>query len=276
MHSFWWIVIGVLAVGAVIGAVLVVRRRLYLKEVRELGWSHNANPSLADVADLNAPPFGMGLNRSVDELVSGTTPGGFLFRAFEYDYTGAGPKYSDRVAAVQVPLSLPDAFVCGAGRPRAGVGSGDQQLVQVGDGQVRVIAVDGGFAHDLLESIGGALAAFAQVAGGVDLSVEGRQLVASGAPKDPDELREFLAALDPVAHAVAGSPALAARQVPPSAGSGFCGHPDWRFVGSDDSVLNVYPTSGGGYAHRTEDLIWACGTASAWTRSPTPGRPTAR
>lgn len=257
MHNFWWIVIAVVAVGAVIGLILVLRRRHYLKEVRELGWSHDSRPTLAAVADLHAPPFAMGLSRKVDELITGTTPGGASFRVFEYDYSGAGPKYSGRVAAVQLPFSLPDAFVrdSARGRARVGIGSGGQELVQVLDGEVQVIAADAGFAGDLLAGAGGTLAQFAQAADVLDLSVDGSQLVAVGAPKDPEELKDFLIALDPIAQALAGSSSLAARQVPPSANSGFYGHPDWQLVDTDDSVLGIYPVSREGYGHRTEGLV---------------------
>lgn len=255
MHSFWWVVIAVVAVAAVIGLILLLRRQHYLKQVRELGWSHDSHPALADVADLHAPPFGMGLTRSVDELITGTTPGGTSFRVFEYDYTGAGPKYSRRVAALQLPFTLPDAFLCDSSRVRVGIDAGGQQLVQVGDGEVRVIAGDAGLARDLLADTGGTLTRFTQAAGGLDLSIDGSQLVAAGAPKDPDELKEFLTALDPVVHALAGSRSLAARQVQPSDDSGFYGHPDWQLIGRDDSVLSVYPISREGYAHRTESLV---------------------
>jgi len=255
VHTFWLIVGAVVAVAALTGVIYGLRRQHYLKEVRELGWSHDSNPTLAEVSDLGAPPFAMGLRRSIDELVAGTTPGGFSFRVFEYGYTGAGPKYSGRVAAVQLPISLPAVFVCDAGHERVGIALGGQQLVQAADGDLRAIADDAGLVQEVLASVGGTIAAFARASGRADLGVDGSQLVACGAPKDPDDLKSFLAGLDPVAQALAGSASLAARQVPPSAGSGFYGHPDWQFVGGDDSVLDVYPTSREGYGHRVEDLI---------------------
>jgi hypothetical protein len=79
--------------------------------------------------------------------------------------------------------------------------------------------------------------------------------VAVGAPKDPEVLTGFLASLDTVALAVAGSGALAARQVTPGEPSWFYGHPEWEYVGSDDAVLDLYPVTTGGFGHRTEDLV---------------------
>jgi hypothetical protein len=254
-NSVWFWVVLVLAVAAVVGAVLLVRRRRYLERVRALGWSHDSRPALAAVADLQAPPFGMGLERSIDELVSGSTPTGFGFRAFEYGYSGAGPRYSGRVAAVELPFALPDVFLGDAGHARTGIASGGRTLVQAADGDLRAIAADASLATDLLAVVAGAVRGFAQAGGTVDLGIDGNHLVAPGAPKDPEKLAAFLAALDPVAQAVATSTALNGRRVSPPAASRFYGHPDWTSVGVDDAVLDWYPVSTGGYGHRTEDLV---------------------
>lgn len=256
MHGVWlWVVVGVLAVGVLVGVVLLLRRRHYLNEVRALGWSHNSRPTLDDVSDLHAPPFAMGLGRSVDELVSGTTAGGFPFRVFEYEYSGEGPTYSERLAVLQLPYALPDAFLCDDGQSRVGIACGGRQLVQAEDHGIRAIAADAALAGDLVGSLGPSVREFAQATGSADLGIENDQLVASGAPKNPERLSAFLAALDPVAQALAGATALSGRQVPLSRGDAFYGHPDWTYVGTDDSVLDRYPVSTGGYAHRTEDLI---------------------
>ncbi|MCA0295008.1 MAG: DUF3137 domain-containing protein [Actinobacteria bacterium] len=249
-----WVLLAV-GVAVVVGLVLWLRRRHYLNQVRALGWSHESNPTMADVADLQAPPFGLGLGRTVDELVAGTTPAGFGFRVFEYTYRDAGPSYSERVACLQLPFALPDAFLSGTGQPRVGIGMAGRTLVQGEEGGVRVITGDAGLVRDLLGGVEASVAAFGQRVGGIDLGVDGSRLVASGAPKDPDDLSGFLAALDPVAQAIAAAPALVARQVPPSAPNWYYGHPEWEFVGSDDTVLDTYPVTSDGYGHRTEDLV---------------------
>lgn len=249
-----WVLLAI-GVAVIVGLVLWLRRRRYLDKVRALGWTHESNPSMADVADLQAPPFGLGLGRSVDELITGTTAAGFGFRVFEYTYRGAGPKYSGHLACLELPFALPDAFLSGAGQPRVGIGIAGRALVQGEAGGVRVIAADDGLVRDLLGALEAPVAAFGQQVGAIDLGVDGSRLVASGAPKDPDELTAFLAALDPVAQAIVAAPALAAHRVPPSAGNWYYGHPEWAFVGSDDTVLDTYPVDTDGYGHRTEDLV---------------------
>lgn len=248
-------VLGVVAVGLAVGAFFWWRRRRYLDAVKAQGWTHESNPSLSDVADLQAPPFGLGLSRSVDELVTGTTPGGFGFRVFEYDYTGAGARYSSRVAAVRLPFALPAAFLVTPGRERAGIASGGRRLVQAEADGLRVIAGDGPVAAALAAGVAATAAMHGEVVGGFDLGVDGAHLVAAGAPKDPDELASFLAALDPVAAAVAGSAALRALAVPPGPPVAFYGHPDWTLTGDDQAVLTEFPVTRAGYGHRAEDVV---------------------
>lgn len=110
--------------------IFIIRRRRYLAEVSAHGWTHNSNPSLGEVLDLQAPPFGLGLSRSVDELITGTTAAGVGFRAFAYAYRGAGPKYSARLVALQLPFGLPDAFITLADRTRLGIAPDGTELVQ--------------------------------------------------------------------------------------------------------------------------------------------------
>ncbi|MGC3993172.1 MAG: hypothetical protein QM779_03430 [Propionicimonas sp.] len=254
MHAWVWVAI-VVAIGAVVGGVLLWRRQRYLAQVKALGWSHDPRPTLDAVGDLHAPPFALGLDRSIDELVSGTTAGGFGFRVFEYGYTGEGPRFSARVAALDLPLGLPDAFVCGEGVDRVGIGLGGLEFVQAEDQGVRAVAGDGAYAADLLAAVGPAARTFGQTAGTIDLGVDGNHLVASGAPRDPERLAAFLAGLDPIAQAVAGSGALRSRQVAPAQGASYYGHPDWGWVGVDDGVLDHYPVTRDGYGHRTEDVV---------------------
>ncbi len=255
MNNFWlwfWVVI---ALGVVIGAVLIVRRRQYVAKVRALGWTLDPNPSLTSIADLTAPPFGLGLHRSVDELVSGTTAAGHAFRVFEYDYSGAGPGYSERVACLQLPFGLPDVFVTDGDHARSGISPSGVSLVQAEDAGLRAIAADGGLAAQVLALVSPGIGTFSALAERVDLGIDGDQLVVSRAPKDPDDLLAFLAALDPIASALSGT-ALRGHEVAPGQERfGFYGHPDWRFAPDGSEVLGYYPVTTGGYGHRVSDPI---------------------
>lgn len=248
-----WITVALVVVIAV-AAFFIVRRQRYLAGVRALGWSHDSNPSLSAVADLQVPPFGLGYRRSIDELVSGTTPGGAAFRAFEYDYRGAGPKRSYRAVAIRLPFALPEVFITAADRERVGIGQDGRQFVEVARDDLRAIAANAGLAEQVLAVGAPALASLKAAGGALDLSVDADHLVATGAPRKPDELRTFLAALDPVVQALSSD---SLRSLEPPGGrvpSQFYGHPDWRF-GHDDGVLDRYPVTRGGYAHRVTDLV---------------------
>lgn len=245
----------VVGIAVVVVGILIWRRQRYLRQVKELGWSHDSRPSLSAVTDLHAPPFAMGMSRKIDELVSGTTAGGHAFRVFEYDYAGAGPKYGQRLAVLELPLALSDVFIFGDGVDRVGIAAGGQTLVRAEEQGVHVIAADAALATDLLAAVGPAVRTYGQAAGKVDLSVDGNHLVAPGAPKDPARLAAFLADLDPVAQAVAASDALRSRAVAPSPGAQYYGHPDWQWAGVDDSVLGIYPVTTSGYGHRSEDVV---------------------
>ena len=255
MNSFWlwfWVVV---ALGALVGAFLIVRRRRYLGRLRELGWSHDSNPSLTSLADLNAPPFGLGLQRSIDELVTGTTPGGHAFRVFDYDYSGAGRGYSQRVACVQLPFGLPDAFIGAADHARGGISPAEAHLVEAGEGPVRVIAADAGLATQVLAAVSPGVTALATLAEQVDLGIDGNQLVAGRAPKDPDDLQAFLAALDPIALALSDTGLRSHEVTVLPDRFGFYGHPDWRFAQEGSDVLDYYPVTTGGYGHGVSDPI---------------------
>lgn len=255
MNSFWlwfWVVV---AVGALVGVVLVARRRRYLGQLRALGWSHDPNPDLSDIADLGAPPFGLGLHRSVDELVSGTTAAGHAFRVFDYDYTGAGPRYSERVASVRLPFALPDVFVSDPGHARAGIAPAGTALVQAEDAELRAIAADPALAAKVLAALAPAALALRQLGHRVDLGIDGDQLVAGRVPKDPADLQSCLAALDPMVASLSGT-ALRSHQVQRAQGRpGFYGHPDWRFAAGDPGVLARYPVTTSGYGHEVTDAI---------------------
>jgi hypothetical protein len=243
------IVIAVLVVGLI--AFLIIRRQRYIRALRGRGWTFESRPSLESVLDHHAPPFGLGFVRKVDEAISGQTATGMPFRVFEYTSSDGGPKFDDRVASMQLPLPLPDLFVS-TDCARSGV-----QLPEIEvDPRYQVRAADAGYAGTALSaSVLEAIVAFGQAGHQVDLSIDGQQLVAVGAPKDPDQLQGYLVKLGAVAHAFDQAALSPYRVAPPPAGFGFYGHPDWQLIGRDDTLIAKYSLTTAGFGHTTEKVI---------------------
>lgn len=243
----------VLVLVVVVGVLvfLLIRRRRYIGALRGRGWTFESRPQLAEVLDLQAPPFGLGFERSVDEGITGTTRGGVPFRVFEYAGREGGPKFDQRVASLELPLALPDLFL-GDGEPRSGVRFGPLDLgtgfaVQTGDAS---------YARALLSTpVVGAVTAFGQAGHRLDLSIDGAHLVAVGAPKDPDALEAYVEALAPIVAALdpAALSAYAQPVGPPR--FGFYGHPDWQLVGRDDRLIDKYDLTTAGFGHVTEKVV---------------------
>ncbi len=245
------IIIIVVAVILAVVAFLVIRRQRYIRALRSRGWVFDSNPQLSSVLDHQAPPFGLGFVRDVDEAVSGTTRSGVPFRVFEYTCSEGGEKFDQRLASLQLPLALPDLFIT-AGPPRNGVRYPNVDL----DPNLQVRAADARYARTVVSgSVLAAIAGYGQAGHRVDLSIDGPHLVATGAPKDPDELEAFLDALAPVAQAIdAGAVAAYAQPVAPPV-FGFYGRPDWVYVGQDDGLINAYGLTTVGFGHVTEKVV---------------------
>ncbi len=192
------IMVAVIVVIVAIVALLIIRRQRYKRALKSRGWWFDSKPALETVLDHQAPPFGLGFERKVDEGVAGGTRAGLPFRVFEYACNEGGPKFDQRMASVQLPLALPDLFVSSTG-VRNGV-----RLPAVDiDPRLQVRAADPAYARAVLSSsVLNAIALFGQAGYPVDLSIDGRQLVSVGAPKQPAELEVYLEALAPIAQAI--------------------------------------------------------------------------
>ncbi|GAA1852955.1 hypothetical protein ACFFOM_16225 [Microlunatus capsulatus] len=246
-----WVVLAVVLVGVAVGVALLVRRHRYVTSLRERGWSFESAPRLEWVLDHHAPPFGLGLERAVDEGIAGTTAGGVPFRVFEYAVKGGGPRSDARLASLRLPLTLPDLFVS-AGPVRPGVRLPALPL----EPALQVHAADPGYARALLSpAVLAALAAFGQAGYPVDVSVDGAQLVAVGAPKDPDQLAGYLEALAAVVLAVDATALAPWSQPPVAPGFTFHGRPSWVLVGSDDSAIARFGLTTAGFGHSTEQVV---------------------
>ncbi|GAA3618595.1 hypothetical protein [Microlunatus ginsengisoli] len=247
MSTTGWIVLAVVAVIVIVVGLLIFRRVRYVRGLKQRGWTFDSSPPLEAVLDHHAPPFGIGLSRKPDELVSGSTAEGIPFRVFEYAYTGGGPKFDQRLASLTLPTALPDLFLT-AGRPRIGITAPSYDI----EAGLTVSADDPTYARAMLDAAVPAIRAFGAERG-VDLSIDGNHLVSVGAPKNADELTDYLEALAPVAQAIARGGGTYAVPTP-APGFGFYRR-DWFYVGRDDALISRYGLTTVGHGHRTEDVI---------------------
>lgn len=240
MDTFWIILLFLVVLGGGIATIAIVRRQRYIKALEAQGWTFENSPTLDATFGLNCPPFGVGYNRSIDDLIAGTTAQGIPFRVFQYGSQG-------HVAVLTLPRPLPELYI--AAQPRADA-VGQQKTF----GVWTVTATDPAWAEAAVGAIGASVDA---MAGGqpVDLSVDGNHLVAVGAPREAVELRAFLEALAPVAQALAG-PALAQFTGPnPPAELSLYGYPQWIYRPRDDRFLDQVVSTGGGQNHAAEDVV---------------------
>lgn len=232
------VLIAVLVIGIAVATVLIVRRQRWKGRLRELGWTFESSPSLAPVLPLANPPFDLGFDRRTDELITGRTASGRPFAVFDYGYAGTAER---RLALVKLPSPLPELYLTGSG-PRAGV---TEPPVDLGPGTpFQVLGADPGYARAVVTpGLVQAVDRFGRPPGeeprAVDLSIDGDNLVSSGAPKDPDELRGYLDRLDAVAAAFDPAAVGPYRIEPKVPRLGFHGT-DWTLVGSDDSLIGRF------------------------------------
>ena len=248
MSTTGWIVLAIVAVIVIVVGLLIFRRVSYVRSLKRRGWVFDSSPALEAVLDHQAPPFGIGFARKPDEFVSGTTGAGIPFRVFEYSYSGGGPKFDQRLASMTLPVALPDLFIS-AGRPRIGITAPTYDI----EAGLTVSADDPVYARTILDAAVPAIRAFSGAERGVDLSIDGNQLVSIGAPKNAEELSAYLEALAPVAQAIASAAGTYAVPQPPPR-FGFYRR-DWLFVGRDDSLIPKYALTTAGHAHRTENVV---------------------
>ncbi len=243
------LIVAVLALAVV--AFFVIRRQRYVRALRRRGWTFQSRPTLDWVLDHHAPPFGLGFVRKVDEGISGTTASGVDFRVFEYACREGGEPFDERLASLRLPLPLPDLFIHPTGR-RTGlrVPNVDNET------GLLVAAEDAGYARLALgRGLAAAVAGFAHAGHSPDVSIDGQNLVAVGAPKDPDELQAYLEALAAVALAVDAAALAPYAQPPLPPRFGFYGRPDWVLVGRDDSLIARYDLTRAGFGHETVKVV---------------------
>ncbi|MGD8215993.1 hypothetical protein [Aestuariimicrobium sp. Y1814] len=242
-----WILLGVLAL-AVVGVIIwYVRRRAYIKSVTDRGWQFVDHPGLEVVHGYNCPPFGLGENRRVDDMIIGQSSSGLRFEAFEYDsstYRGGG-----YLVSIPLPRSLPEFYHL----PTKARANGSTGSIIHQDEAVTVVADNPDFGRAALSALGPTLGRFGAVP--ANLSVDHDRLVGLGAPKPAEELAAYVEALAAGAQALAG-PSLqqfSGPAKPPRLS--IYRRPNWEFRNRDDSLLAHVRHSGGGSNHRAEGCI---------------------
>ena len=242
MSSLGQVVLIVLAIGAAIGLFFIIRRNRYINSLKQQGWNFENSPTLAATYGLNCPPFGVGFDRRIDDLITGSTSQEVPFKVFEYGSLGY-------VAVLALPRPMPELYIAPAPRPGA---EGQQKVF----GVWTVTAKDPAWAEAAVAAIGGSVDAMAS-AHPVNLSVDGAALVALGAPRDAKEMRAFLDALGPVALQLAGPALQVHTDETPPAELSLYGRPTWIYRPQDDRFLSEVVVTGGGQSHQAKDVVLA-------------------
>lgn len=194
------------------------------------------NTGIDDLLDLQAPPFGVGFQRQVRDLVTGATPAGRRYRRFRYSYGGGMYRFEGRVVVVDLPFKLPDVFVTTGSRSRAGMeAAGRLGCLQYQN--LRVWSADERVAKQVFEAVLRPIQDLALITNDpVDLSVDRDHLIAVDVPP-ADELAPFLAGLDALIDEL-GKAVPRRLELPPHLeGYGFYGHPDWKYSAEGDRGL---------------------------------------
>lgn len=239
-------VVILVVVAVVLGLVgWQVYRVVRASQFEKLGWRYSRDPGEASVFGLNRPPFGLGRERRVRELVEGEV-GGVPFRAMAYQSSaGRVPGF---VVTVPLTRSLPPLVVGGPhALPEAALG----ESVPAPDG-LAARADDPAWAEAALREAGSALAGWA----GASISVDGRALVGLGCDDRPEAVTAFVGRLGRVAAALEG-PALAGftgPAVPPE--MALVHHPDWVYRSRDASMLDHVRAQRGGHDHEAVDVMF--------------------
>ncbi|MFC9691125.1 hypothetical protein ACFTSF_21415 [Kribbella sp. NPDC056951] len=251
---FSLILIVLLLAGTAVGVGLFVRRQRYVKSLRDRGWTFVGSPVFDSVARLSNPPFGMGFTRNPDDQITGLTTAGRPFQVIEY-----GSEYwKGWVGMVTLSRRLPELWITGGQTaPRSGVAATMVPVPpQLGAGWA-VGVQDPAFATEVLSGqLCTALLTLASGQPGVNLSIDGDQLVILDPPrKDPELLAPWLDQVALLAAAIDALPLDRWIQPPKEPRLSFYQHPDWYWIGQDDSLLHSTPVTQSGHDHSTSEVI---------------------
>jgi hypothetical protein len=248
------VVVGVVLAGIALGVALIVRRQRYIKSLRDRGWTFVNSPTFDAVARLSNPPFGIGFHRRTDDQIIGRTRSGQLFQVIEY----GSEHWGGWVGMVTLSRRLPELWVTGGDTgPRFGVEATTMPTPpQLGQGW-QVGALDPAYAAEVLTpQVCQQLTAMAASQPGVNLSIDGDQVVVLDPPrKDAELLAPWLEQLAAVAAAIDAAPLDRWVIAEPEPRLRFYHHPGWYWVGVDDSLLQAHPVTRAGHDHRTSEVV---------------------
>jgi len=248
------VVVLLVVAGIVWGIVALVRRQQYLTSLRERGWTFVNSPTYDAVARLGNPPFGIGFRRRPDDQITGRTSLGRPFQVIEYK----SEHWSGWVGMVTLSRRLPELWITGGQtQPRFGVAATVvPSPAQLGHGW-QIGALDPAFAAAVLNpQVCERLAAIAAGQPGVNLGIDGDQLVVLDPPrKDAELLAPWLEQLATVAAAIDAVPLDQWIQPEPPPRMTFYHHPEWYWIGVDDSLLQLAAVTRSGHDHSTSHVI---------------------
>ena len=257
MKLFVVVVIVLFAAGLTWGIVALVRRQRYIDSLRQRGWNFVNSPTFDAVARLGNPPFGLGFVRKPDDQITGLTAQGRPFQVIEYSTS----HWSGWVGMVTLSRRLPELWITGGDtRPRYGVlAHAVPAPPQLGPGW-QLGALEPDFAAEVVNpQVCSQLSAMAMSNSGLpglNVGIDSDQLVVLDPPRQkPELLAAWLEQLGAVAAAIDATPLDRWIQPEPQARLTFYHHPDWYWVGVDDSLLEFTPVNRGGHAHSTSEVI---------------------
>ncbi|MEU4292862.1 hypothetical protein AB0E63_31955 [Kribbella sp. NPDC026596] len=249
------LVVALLGVAGVTwGIVALVRRQQYIGSLRDRGWTFVNSPTFDAVARLGNPPFGIGFHRQPDDQITGLTSLGRPFQVIEYK----SEHWSGWVGMVSLSRRLPELWITGGEtQPRYGVqATGVPSPAQLGPGW-QIGALDSSFAAAVVSpQLCERLNALAAGQPGVNLSIDADQLVMLDPPrKEVELLGPWLEQLGSIAAVIDAAPLDQWIQPEQPRRLTFYHHPEWYWIGVDDSLLQFTPVSRLGHDHRTSDVV---------------------
>ncbi len=251
MEGLLVLILVVVAIAAVVGGLWLYKKHLYIKAIRERGWTWVESPDIGITIGLNSAPFGIGFSRKVDDQVIGSGPTGVPFQAFRYSsdsFSSGG-----YVVTMKLPKSLPTVAAFHPEGPRTGVSG-----TLVASTPLHVVARRPDFGREFASILFPALPALVDSQHqpmGADVGVDHDQLVMLHVPREPENLSLAVAWLDRVHQSLMSSHAAAFDGPPPPAHLSFQDRDHWVYRPFEDSMLNHVTHTGGGFNHAAKDVI---------------------